>query len=414
MRNAKYIALLVSLLLLVLTTYSLFNYLSNPPTYRGWYVSRNDVIKYELMDMHNDSLRTVIDDIYSEYRLDILEQSSFGTSEFAIKILDLPHEINITNFLESILSLNANLSVARILGNQVIEIHKHALPFAVPVGYWNNIIDSWERIISGKGSFRYHYNDITNEYEFNIYYKIGSKTVSLWIVWDRDKGTLEAMSIRVTLGVNYDYLSIALSGTHLARDLSWYNFWRVSIGFLLSLAFISLLVIVISLVFLLMHSGELKISKQSLSAAEVNQLNELLNRHKFFIIITVIANHFLGFTMFISLTQINIETKITSLIVIVIFIFTPFITSLILDYHIRIKLYRHFFIVYMSFLNGILLWMVSILLISITESPLVFLILLVLLMILGAILLYVIFRDYRKIIKEFREKYIKQGNLENT
>jgi len=401
----KIVGLAISVTLLCLSSYYLFSLLSSPPSYKGWYVEPNDVLKYCIVDMRNSSLDTKIDEIYEEYRLDTITEDVFGDKVFSIKILDLPHEINIEEYIRSVVQFKTQITVARIFENNTIIIKNTILPFVAPVGYWNEIIATWSEILLDNANFSYEFTDLTDEYEFNIEYIMEKRIYKLWIVWDENKGTLEAMSIQIEANETYDYLHITLCGVKLSRDTSSSIAKWALFGIMLMYIFIGSLVVTIYLVFIIIKSKTSLTIRRDLSVAQKLWIEEIFNKHSNYSLVVVLINHILGLLAFPILILLNVKTKIGTLVIVTMLIILPLLMSFLLDYHIKSDVGSHFHIVFLSFLNGILIWFMSVLIMSETRHQIIFQVFLIIMSVLSVAILFSVHKTYRGIIKDMRKKW---------
>ena len=223
----RFLGLVISVIFLIISACFIVTSLLNKQKYVGWYVSVGDELGYAIIESENSSLHTIVDEIYEEYKFSYLEEDSFGDEIFTIRIVHLPEQIVISSFVRAILDFNAPITVERIFEGQEFPIHNNTLPFAMPVGYWDEVIEEFNKSIIGLVNYSYEIVDLTNEISFNITFVKSGLTYSLWIVWDLHKGTLEAMIISIEGNNQHDYLHIALAKLKIQRDYSAESALRV-------------------------------------------------------------------------------------------------------------------------------------------------------------------------------------------
>ena len=168
---------------------------------------------------------------------------------------------NLTALILGIISFNPPISVARLLNGKEIIINSTVLPFAIPIGYWDDFLRCGKICYLGMLILNTN-KDLTDEHYFNMTLPYSNGTLNLWMVWDGQRGTLEAMIIKVVINDFVDLLDIRLSGLKLSRENAGENFIKIMLGMASAFIFIIALVVIASSI---IPFGSLKFNLVSLN-----------------------------------------------------------------------------------------------------------------------------------------------------
>lgn len=399
-RRLKFYGLIVSVIVLVVSGYFIFVPKYERPSFRGWYVSVGDTLGYEIVGLDNSSLFTLLDEIYFEYHLNSTERNIFGTPIFTVKITYLPSSIDPKEIVGHVINFTLPIGVGRIIGNEIVEIETVKLPFAVPVGYWMDYIQLFNQCVPNLLSYNYEIVDLTDEITFNLTFMKNKVYYSFLITWDLNKGTLEAMKIRIGNNASWDYLHIALAKLSLQRDCSASRLLGIFLSEGIIISFIASLVFMIALIFSYLKDKakqDYKIGGREIeefSVSEFTRKQEMLRTKKAITGVLVVVNYGLGLLMFPILSALNAKTFALSFAVIIMFIIVPLISSFYLDYYEKAQLGNNFGATFLSYIVGISNWLILIIIQSDFATSPIFIGLSIALAFLVLIILYIIAKTY--------------------
>jgi len=406
----RFLGLVISVIFLIISACFIVTSLLNKQKYVGWYVSVGDELGYAIIESENSSLHTIVDEIYEEYKFSYLEEDSFGDEIFTIRIVHLPEQIVISSFVRAILDFNAPITVERIFEGHEFPIHNNTLPFAMPVGYWDEVIEEFNKSIIGLVNYSYEIVDLTNEISFNITFVKSGLTYSLWIVWDLHKGTLEAMIISIEGNNQHDYLHIALAKLKIQRDYSAESALRVLGSIAVLFIFVASVMSVTYFIFsYLKYKREVVFGKyfeetSGFSVSKLVQLREMIQTYKKLLMFAIVINHALGLLLFPIFIKFEVKTKIASFALVFGVIFVPIIAGSLLDYYSGLEFGDNMRILFLSFINGIVLWFVSMLILSGYFSAM-HIVFTTILLVLAVFILYVIKTTYNYNLGKIKNKY---------
>ncbi len=184
-----------------------------------WEVDIGDEMTFEVAEIENNTGHTLVDDIYQEYFLEEASKDIFGNTQISIRIIELVTLENWTRIIEMIDSFTGPALVEQKLSNETWKsVNKIIIPFAVPVGNWKLLNESWNEFLVNHSQMftdvwvNYQHTWVGEEH-YNVRKESSEEIFDLSMTWEGGKmyGSLQGLFLSITKNGSKDQISFALS-----------------------------------------------------------------------------------------------------------------------------------------------------------------------------------------------------------
>lgn len=182
---------------------------------QGWIIKKGDTVSYESFVNSNASVRTVVDEILNVYEYNKCELDTWGYRNIKVRVEEVPTNLNITQIALEIISFSGPVKIKQYVGNAWKERTELILPFFVPIGFWDDLLNSFKKVVNGIVSWSYSW---VGEYTYTLSWVVNNSQYTLQYTWDEEYGVLQGAVINVTVNGETDSFEMHLNGQNLSAE----------------------------------------------------------------------------------------------------------------------------------------------------------------------------------------------------